>query len=644
MRRGLWLTVGIIALALLVFGGKLVNFYTEWLWFGEVGYSSVLWTRVYAQAALALGAGLLFFALLYPNLRFALRSSAAVLSHNDAGTLRIDFGRIAQRSLGIIAFLAALVAAFLVALDASTHWLQLSTFINAGSFGETDPVFNRDIGFYVFRLGFLRYAYGWLMFTLVITALASAAVHYLRRAVDVISGKLSLAPHVNAHLSVILAGIFFLKAWGYRLDAYELLYSPTGVVFGAGYTDVHARLAAYNILFVIALAAGVLALVNIFLKGIRLPVAAVAVLAGASLLAGGIYPGIVQQTYVKPNEIARESKYISNNIRMTRRAFNLDRIETKYFPAEEKLTSRSIRDNKAIINSVRLWDYRPLDKTYSQLQELWQHYKISNIDIDRYLINDELRQVTLSARELSLQGDASGAATWVNRHFQYTHGYGAVMSPVNRATEGGLPEFFISGLPPKSNVGIDINQPQIYFGEMTADYALVRTNEKEFDYPSQDQPVYTSYQGRGGIPVGGYLRRLAFAWRFSELNLALKNPVSKDSRLMFRRQIQERMQAVMPFLVYDPDPYPVVSNGRLYWMCDAYSVSQRYPYSTPYSIADGRNVNYIRNSVKVVVDAYEGTVDYYVSDADDPIISTMARIFPGTFKPLHNMPQGLRSH
>lgn len=647
MRNRIWYIIGLIVLLILIFGGVLSTFYTDWLWFGEVGYRSVFWTKLLSRLKLGALAGILFFAILYLNIWLARRFAPPVLGRYDRNTTRERMSQMASRGFGVLLLVSALILSIFVALEASTHWLSYRTFMQGTQFGATDPIFNKDIGFYVFKYGFLRYIYGWLFFTLAVTVIAAAIVHYVDKAIDFLAGTPTFAPHVKAHLSLLLAAALFVKAWGYRLDAYNLLYSPAGVVFGAGYTDVHARLIALYILSVIAVIAGIIALVNIYRRGITLPVAAVAILVAASLILGVIYPAIVEQIYVKPNLISRENKYIRNNINLTRMAYNLSAITEKDFPVQNNLTSADIERNRATINSIRLWDYRPLRDTYNQLQALGPFYDIANVDIDRYTINNELRQVMLAAREISLEKAQQVTSTWINRHFQYTHGYGVVMSPVNRATEEGLPEFFIQGMPPRSSVGIGVKTPQIYFGELTYDFAVVNSSEREFDYPYVGKPNYTRYAGTGGIPISGFLQKLAFAWRFSDLKLILSNPIAPDSRLMFRREIKDRVQTIFPFLRYDFDPYLVVSNGKLYWMWDAYTISDKYPYSTPQEIREGYNItylNYMRNAVKVVVDAYNGDVNFYIADSSDPIIKTYSRIFPGVFKPLNRMPSDLRAH
>ena len=643
MSRRLGWVIAIVIFAILIFGGALVRFYTDWLWFGEVGYRSVFWKVFTSQLQLGLVTGILFFVIVYSNLLLARRFAPPIPSRYRENELRIRMGRVARRGLGLLLFVGTLAASILVALAARSYWLSYEMFLHPSQFADVDPVFHRNIGFYVFQLGFLQYVYGLLFFTIVVAAIATAAVHYIDRAIEVLAGIPTFAPHVKAHLSLLLAAALFVKAWGYKLATYNLLYTQSSFMYGAGYADVHARLLALKVLFVVAIVAGVLALVNIYRRGIALPAAALLILIGASLVMGAIYPSFVEQVYVKPNQVALETPYMRHNIKFTRDAFNLGKIQELNFPALTNLAAQDIQNNRATINSIRLWDYRPIQSTYTQLQALWQYYEIPNVDVDRYTINGEIRQVTLAARELS-PGVATRAGTWVNQHFQYTHGYGAVMSPVNRATSEGLPEFFVEDIPPTSNVGININRPQIYFGEEASGYVVVNSQTQEFDYPSEPQPVYTRYAGKGGIPVASYWRRLAFSWRFGDVNLILKNPMSDKSRLMFRRRIEERIRAIFPFVYYDPDPYLVISDGNLYWMWDAYTVSRRYPYSQPYPIAPDAEVNYMRNALKIVIDAYSGTVDYYVADPTDPMVQTYGKIFPGVFKPMDQMPAGLRAH
>jgi hypothetical protein len=644
MRKGLWIGIGVVVLLLLIFGGALDTLYTDMLWFREVGYISVFRTQIVSQIELGLLGFVVFFLIVYSNLWLARHYAPSLAARYDVNPLRSKIGNVAQRGLGILIFLAAVVVSVLVALETSSHWMSYLMFTHASTFGKVDPVFGKDIGFYIFRLGFLQYIYGWLFFALIVAALATAVVHYIDRAIDLIAGVPTFAPHVKAHLSLLFAAVLFVKAWGYKLDMYSLLYSAEGKVYGAGFTDIHARLMALNVLCPVAIIAGILALINIKRRGIKLPAAALIILLATSLLVGVVYPLVVQQIYVQPNEIARESQYIGYNIDATRAAFNLDKVSVKNFPAENSLTAGDLQKNQATINSIRLWDYRPLQSTYNSLQSLGLYYDIKNVDVDRYTVKDQLREVMMAARELSLDKLSGGADTWVNRHFQYTHGYGAVMSPVNESTPDGSPEFFVSDIPPVSTQGIDITRPQIYFGELSNDYAIVDSATREFDHPQEGGSEYTRYAGKGGISIGNYFRRLAFAWRFADTNLLLNNPITTDSRIMFRRLITDRVNTIFPFLTYDRDPYLIISQGKLYWIQDAYTTSSMYPYSTPMDWTEDVSLNYVRNSVKVVIDAYDGTVNYYVADSTDPLLKTYAKIFPGVFKPMNAMPEDLQKH
>lgn len=639
-----WFTVILSFILVYIIGGLVLSYYTDWLWFGEVGYRGIFWKSLTSRFTLGALSGIIFFIILYANIWLARRLAPPELGNYDRPHFRVVVAQNAQRLQNILVYAVPIVLPILVAMETSTHWFNYQMFAHATNFGTRDPVFDNDIGFYIFKLGFLQYIYGWLFFAIIVSAIAAAFVHYTDRAIEVLAGMPTFAPHVKAHLSTLLALALFVRAWGYRLDAYNLLYSQHGFMYGAGYTDVHARLIAYQILSVVAVIAGIIALVNISRRGITLPIAAIIILVAASILIGGVYPSIVQQVYVTPNAIARETPYMRTNIDLTRKGFNLDGIQEQNFPATTTLTAQDIQKNRATINSIRLWDYRPIQSTYNQLQALGPYYEINSVDVDRYGINGDIRQVMLAARELSAEAIASRAGTWVNQHFQYTHGYGAVMSPVNRATPEGLPEFFLSDMPPISNVGINVTRPQIYFGEETMDYVVVNTQQPEFDYPSGTAPIYTRYSGKGGIPIGSYLRRLAFAWRFGDSKLMLQNPITSQSRLMFHREIGERTQMIMPFLMYDNDPYLVIVDGKQFWMWDAYSISQKYPYSEPHAIAEGVNINYIRNSVKVVIDAYDGSVRYYVADPNDPMVKTFEKIFPGTFIPMNRMPAAVRTH
>jgi hypothetical protein len=466
----------------------------------------------------------------------------------------------------------------------------------------------------------------------------------------------AFAPHVKAHLSVLLGLILATKAIGYRLESFYLLYSARGAAYGASYTDVHAQLLAYNVLLVVALGCAALVLINIYFRGLWLPLAGIGFLAVSSLLLNISYPALVQRFQVQPNEFGREKPYIEYAIKFTRQGFNLDRIEERDLLRVEPLTMGAVRRNLPTIDNVRLWDYRPLLDTYQQQQALWPYYRFQSVDIDRYDVNGKYRQVMLAARELWVPG--LPIKGWQNEHVFNTHGYGLVMSPVTDVIQSGLPNLVIKNIPPESSAGLKVTQPGIYYGEvsgargsedegMVDNYVLVQTTEQENDYPlpGTNQTAKVKYRGRGGVPIGGMLARTAVAMRFHDVNLLISRVVTPQTRLMWGRLVPTRASHIAPFLSYDQDPYVVLGDdGKLYWIQDAYTVSGMYPYSEPYFTAEGGAFNYVRNSVKVVTDAYDGKVTFYIADPKDPIVRTYERIYPRLFRPLAEMPAGLLAH
>jgi uncharacterized protein len=437
-----------------------------------------------------------------------------------------------------------------------------------------------------------------------------------------------------------LGGLFFvIFAYRARLAMYDLLYSPRGVLYGAGYTDVNATLPVLKILLVLCLLTTAAFVWGAQRRSLRLPVFAILVLVVVWIAGGAIYPEIVQRFIVAPNEIEKERPYIARAIELTRKAYALDRFEVREFSDVEDLTANDIRQNNATIRNIRLWDHKPLLTTFAQLQEIRTYYDFARVDNDRYWINRVYRQVSLSPRELNSASLPS--RNWINEHLTYTHGYGLCLGPVNELTPDGLPEFFIKDIPPASANSIRITRPEIYYGESTNEYCFVNTHLKEFDYPAGDQNVYTSYAGTGGVPVEGFWRRLLFALKFGEKNILFSSDISPESRLMIYRRVLERAERLAPFLTYDHDPYMVVAeDGALYWVLDGYTTSDRYPYSEPY----GELGNYIRNAVKATINTYSGQVRFYISDPSDPLIQAYARLFPGVFLPLDAMPKDLRAH
>ncbi len=622
--------LGILGLFLLwLFFTILPGYYTDYRWFDQLGFASVLTTEWLARIAIFFIAGTVFFVFYLVNVMIARRLTPRVADESSRWSRLVA---CAGQSVNFLLLTAGVVLAILAGLTAQAEWLMLLRWLHAASFNFSDPVFHQDVSFYVFTLPVCEFLVVWLGGVLVLTIIAVTVTYALG------IGRLRWIPAVKGHISALGGGMLLLSAWNYQLYVYNLAYSQRGVVLGASYTDVNAQWPAYNVLTLIALALAVLLLVNIFVRALKAMGIAVALWIGAWFLLAQFYPGFVQSFEVKPSEFTKERPYILNNIQLTRKAFGLDAIQESAFPVTDSPTVAAIQANRDTTNNIRLWDYRPLQQTYNQLQTIRTYYDFLDVDIDRYTIDGQYRQVMLSARELSTQKLTDKAQTWVNLHLLYTHGYGAVVSPVNEFTPDGLPNLLVKDIPPAGSV--PITRPEIYFGEETPSYVFVKTKEREFDYPKGDENVFSVYTGTGGVPVGSYFDRLMFSLRFADQNIVLTDAFTADSRILFNRAIQPRVRLLAPFLTLDRDPYLVIADGRLYWMQDAYTTSDRYPFSEPHA----SGLNYIRNSVKVVTDAYDGSVTFYVADPDEPILKSYRGIFPALFRPLEQMPAALRAH
>jgi uncharacterized membrane protein (UPF0182 family) len=437
-------------------------------------------------------------------------------------------------------------------------------------------------------------------------------------------------------------GLFFaVKAWSYGLDRFLLLYGDNGVVVGAGYTDIHVALPVLWVMIGLACTAALVSWANVRLQTYKLPLAAAVLVLGSSFVLALVFPALFQRFYVKPNELQLEAPYLQRNIALTQEAYNLRQVTVKPLPAEQGLTFQSLQDNRATIDNIRLWDWQPLMDTYAQLQEIRTYYKFLDVDIDRYTLDGSYQQVMLSARELAPELLPPNAQTWVNLHVLFTHGNGVVMSPVTRKSPEGLPIFYLQDIPPAASGGPAVREPRLYFGQGADSYVIVKGDVPEFDYPKGNDNVYAAYDGADGVAVGGIARRSLFAWYFNDPNILLSRYITDESRILFRRNIQERLRTIAPFLRLDHDPYAIISEGRLFWMQDAYTTSRWFPYAQ--ALPDG-GINYIRNSVKVVIDAYNGTVDLYLADPSDPVAETYRRIFPALFKPFDSMPPDLQRH
>lgn len=624
--------IGLLFILLLSFGW-IVNTYTEWLWFNSVNYASV-WVRQWVAwgitflVAFVIAAGMLL-------LNFHLARRRAIKDTSPIQPQFLAFRWVPWLVTGISLFLA-----FLFASAAGGNWLEFLRHAYRVPFGTSDPIYNLDVSFYLFSLPIFNFIQGWIMSLLFVTIVGILPIYAINNLPDIQTGQWQPQKSVLFRRHAVILGSLFLLFWasGYIIDLLSLVFSARGVVFGASYTDLFASRWGLIAQFVFM----ILAALSLFLLAFRLNFRPLLVSAGlwfaATILISGLYPGILQRYIVEPNEIERETPYIAHNIEFTRLAFGLDKIRTEPFTTEGSLNDQNLALSQEVLDTIRLWDYRPLESTYEQLQALRPYYEFSGIDIDRYEINGETRQVMLAARELDKSKLA--APSWVNLNLEFTHGYGIVMNPVDRFTPDGQPEFFIKDLPPNSEVEFEVDRPEIYYGERTNDIVYVGSAREEFSYPSGNENVYTRYSGNGGVLLDSFFKRVAFALRFSDANVLLSDEVDSDTRVMLHRQIQNRVSHIAPFLFLDGDPYIVVSNGRLVWMVDAYTISGSFPYSTPTS----QGFNYIRNASKITVDAYDGSVNFYFADTSDPLIQSYSRAFPGMFQPLSAMPADLHSH
>ena len=625
-----WLTAvgAVVFLFIIATIGK--GIYTEWLWFDSLAFGSVYTTILTTRLWLFFAGALVFLVLLLSNLFLARR-----LSPPGGDNVFIGQGVVVvRRILDIGILISAILLGLIFGLVTSGHWEMVLRFTNATNFNVTEPLLGRDVAFYIFKLPLYNFIQGWLIWAAVTILIFTAVVYGL----NIGFRRTPFTTAIKGHLSGLGAAIFFLIAWSYRLKIFALLYSQRGIIFGAGYTDVHAQWLAWRILIVIAIISGLLLLIGIIRHGRRWLFAPIGLWVVLAIIFGSIYPAIMQRFQVEPNELARETPYIEHNIQLTRLAFGLDRIEERDIPVELAPSEQDIAQNSATINNIRLWDYRPLKDTYNQIQSIRLYYDFNDIDVDRYHIDGNYRQVLLGARELSPEKLASQAQTWVNRRLQFTHGYGVALSPTNEVTEQGLPHLWVKDVPPVGT--IEIERPEIYFGEKTDNYVIVNTEVEEFDYPKGDTNVYTKHEAESGIQLDPFIRKLAFAWELGDINILISGELTPESQLLYRRNIQQRVQHIAPFLKLDSDPYMVIDDGKLFWIQDAYTVSDRFPYSQPTT----EGINYVRNSVKVVLSAYDGSVTFYLIDPEDAVVNTYAAIFPSLFTPIAEMPESLRAH
>jgi uncharacterized membrane protein (UPF0182 family) len=682
-RRSLRVTLVVVAVLIVILVLSLrsiATFYTDYLWFREVGHTSVFWKTLTAKLGLGAIFGALFFALVWGNLYIADRIAPDVPpmgpEEDIVGRYRdavVPYRRWIR--LGI-----AGVLGFFVGTAAVSHWSEWLLFLNRTDFGVKDPQFGKDVGFLVFQLPFYEFLVNWFLASLIFVTLITAFVHYINGGIrfQVPPRRERVAASVKVHLSVLFGVLALFKGAGYYLNQFELLYSERGFPFsrGAGATDVNAQLPALRLLVIIMVVIAAMFIVNSFRRGWILPVAALSMWILVAFIFGGLIPLGYQRFKVQPQEATAEQKFIDRNIAFTRLAYNFDpqsgpsEITVTAFAGASNLTPAEISDNAVTVKNVRVWDPKVLPDNYQQLQSLRNFYSFDDVDVDRYFfavtdsatgrVRQVPQQVLLGVREL--KPSELPSRSWVNLHLQFTHGYGVVMSEANTVVPGSQqPNFLLQNIPvqtsgtPAQNNALQLSQARVYFGQGAGDYAIVGTGQREFDYPVQEtaSAVETTYDGQGGVPLSNIFLRSAFALRFANLNPLISGQINSGSRILFHRDLADRVHTLAPFLSLDHDPYPAIVNGRLVWIQDAYTVTGNYPYAQvadlsrvpngPYDLKNQSRVNYIRNSVKVTVDAFDGTITMWVVDPSDPIVQSYAKIFPGLFT-FDQPPADLRSH
>lgn len=641
-------------IAILTSFSKILGFMADYLWFKEVGYTSTFLKQVFARLYIGVPFFIAFTGFIY---FYFYRIKTNYYKHMNILTTKQDEKPI-NRIIGII---AAILGVFFSFSISSSFWMQILRFLNSTRFGETDPIFSKDISFYVFTLPIVREVFnfmlGFVVFLMIITFVLYIVLISIRQPVDTgddLGGKIRTLRTKNSFEviqkramdlalgQIMVIGVIFFLIVSLRsyIAAFGLLYSPTGATYGAGYTDINVTLWIYRIQIFVSLFSAGLLVYSRYSGNIKVSALGPIALAAVYIIGFGAQT-FVQNIIVSPNELAREREYIAHTIEYTKKAYGLDDINVVPFEATQDLTFEDIENNMETISNISLNDYRPTREAFNQLQGLRGYYNFHDVDIDRYTLNGSLTQVFLSVRELDKEALDESAKTWVNKHLKFTHGYGVTVAPVNQLTASGQPLMVVRNAPPVSDFEeLNVTRPQIYFGELTNDYVIVNTDEQEFDYPMGDTLQTTSYEGTAGIRLS-FFNKLLYSIREQSLNMLVSGSLNDESRLIINRNIMERTKKIAPFLLYDEDPYAVISEGRIFYIIDGYTSTGFYPYSEPYA---NTNINYIRNSFKVIIDAYNGDVDYYIVDNEDPLVQTYDKIFPDLFKTMEEMPEQFRAH
>ncbi len=656
-RRGAGIVLA-FALVLLFSLRSLAGLFTDGWWFSSVGHSNVFSTVLETKVGLGLVFGAIFFAAMWGNLILTNRLGAHDLGATPEDEIVRQFQNIVRPYAGRIYGLVAIAMASVAGLAAVSQWNNYLLFANAQAFGKVDPVFHKDLGFYVFSLPFLSFLVSWTLVALLVIFIVSTLFHYLNGGIRAARVSPRVTPQVKVHLSVILALVAVTKALGYVMAKWNLVNSTNGYVQGASYTDIHARIPALSILTVISLASAGILLYNIRSRSWSLPALSVSLWVFVAAAIGFIYPAALQTLKVTPAQNTLELPLIQRNIDATRSAFAVSNVASHVFAGSSTITAQGLQEAAGTLQNIRLWDPDPAIalETFNRRQAIRSYYTITSLGVDRYVVNGKQTPVLVGARQLSTQNLT--APSWVNSHLEYTHGYGVVVSPANQADAAtGNPTFTISGVPPTSSAGLPVlRQAGIYFGIKQSGWVVANSKQTELDYQvnagtNAGQPVESHYRGRGGIAVGGLLRNAMLALRFNDYNLLISNQVTPTSRIIFVRDIMDMAHKAAPFLSFDAHPYAIVSGGRVKYVIDGYTTTSKYPYSedaanqsVPSDTGLPSSYNYVRNSVKLVVDAFDGSMTFYNSDPSDPIVRTYAAAFPHLFVPMSTMPVSIREH
>ncbi|WP_416387377.1 UPF0182 family protein [Caminicella sporogenes] len=650
--------LGLVVLVIIMIStsfNTIINFITDYKWFEEVGFEKVFLTKLITELKIGIPAFILITVFVYLYLYSVKKEYYKKVS--------VVYRAVPEKTINQIILLVSVFTGFISSISLSGNlWFDILKFINLTDFNISDPIFGKDISFYIFKYPLFHKAYYMIISFIFLLAIITIIFCFImitlrrptlvethvndeieikirRRHINLGNGK-RLFEIIIKQLTIIGVIFFIIIGVGYFLKTYELLYSQRGVVYGAGYTDIKVVLLKYKVLMMFSFVSAVLLVVGIRKRKIRLALSGPVLMIIVSII-GNIGAIIVQNYIVSPDEISKERKYIEYNIEYTQNAYNLKNVEEREFSANESLTLEDIKKNDETISNIRVNDYRPTKLVYNAKQGIRHYYRFKDVDIDRYYIDGKYTQVFLSARELDQTSINQDVLTFINKHLIYTHGYGIVLSPVNKVNAVGLPEMLVKNIPPITNVAeLEVKRPEIYFGELTDNYIIVDTKEKEFDYPKGETNAESVYKGKAGIKLNG-LNKLLFAYKQKSLKMLLSGNITSESKIILNRNIHERVRKIMPFIQYDSDPYIVLNDGKLYWIMDGYTISSNYPYSEPLKDVD---INYIRNSVKVVIDAYNGTTTYYLADENDPLVMTYAKIFPQLFTTMDKMPEGLRNH